>query len=919
MRVLKLVLSAFGPYAGVSVVDMEPLTNGGLYLIAGDTGAGKTMLFDAIAYALYGESSGKEREKTMLRSKYAAPGEETYVELVFLHRGKTYTLKRGFRERIKRNGERVETGADASLIFPDGSVVAKERDVTAAVEELLGLDCARFRQTAMLAQGQFRKLLFAETSERIDVLRKLFNTDVYDRFAQAARQEYRAIEQEYALKKQTVGQYLAMAECGESSAYREKLTAIQKTGAYSPETTETFSGIVAEDAARLAALIEDGERTERELLETQKTLARCETDRNNETRLKNGAAYLLAANQKIEAAEEKVRATAAGAARRDAEKAELARLEALLPEYDGLAKAKAALSALESVLRENEKKKNELQTRRTFLEKELSAMNRRLESLASADVSRPEREYSVAREKKEELERFFTRLDALDEQEKALCAAREDYRLAAEENDRAAAEYAAMERAYFDGIAGILAETLTDGEKCPVCGSTVHPSPAVKNAGAPDRAELERRKKEVGALAARAKQLSERAGRLSGGVAAERKAAFRQGSSLFPDCGENTERLRRRAEAESVELTERISVLQKEIADEKAAEEERDGLREKRTRQEGLLADVQKELDVLAYATAEREAERRTTAAQTSAIAEKLDFPDRAAAERAIKENRARIKREEDAGAEAEAERRDALLKREKYAAALDEIREQLKDSVAESYDALTAEATRLGEKRKAIARETAVVQSRLERNRATFSALEKRMAELDALGECLGEGKLISDTANGALAEKEKITLETFAQLRFFERILRRAAVRLMELTDGQYELIRRRERGVQGKRGLDIDVIDHYNGSVRSVKTLSGGEAFKASLALALGLSDETEATCGGVVIDSMFIDEGFGSLDEESLDQAIDLLASLSDSGRSIGIISHVSELRERIDRQLIVRKTMGKGSEVTVRLG
>ena len=176
---------------------------------------------------------------------------------------------------------------------------------------------------------------------------------------------------------------------------------------------------------------------------------------------------------------------------------------------------------------------------------------------------------------------------------------------------------------------------------------------------------------------------------------------------------------------------------------------------------------------------------------------------------------------------------------------------------------------------------------------------------------------RALSNTANGALSGQDRIMLETYVQTAFFDRIIIRANTRFMQMTSGQFELVRAKTAdNLRAQSGLELNVIDHYNGSIRSVKSLSGGESFKASLAMALGLSDEIQSQTGGIQIDTMFIDEGFGSLDENSLEQAIDVLLRLSESNRLVGIISHVSELKERIGRQIVIIKTPDGGSHARI---
>ncbi len=923
MRPIKLTLSAFGPYADVTVIPMEKLTEGGLYLITGDTGAGKTMLFDAIAYALYGKASGTERDKTMLRSKYAEPSAETYAELEFLHKGELYKLKRVWgKERIKRNGERERVpSTEASLHMPDGQVITKHGDVTAAVEELLGFDFARFRQTAMIAQGEFRELLFADTSERLVVLRRLFHTDLYSRFAEEVKEHYKKpLEEKYKAKRLAAEQYTAMAEWAEDSPFGERMKEAKNGGAITSDTADCLDGMLEEDSRRLTALTVAAEKSDEALLRVQSLLTKCETDRTNEQRLQNGLTHLSKIEEKIQGLEQQSEEILGEKDAFEKEKLAVSRLELQLAEYDRLEEAKESCAAAKVSFDQKTAEATLLRNKKTEIERELTDVKEKLDAKKESEKAPLEAEYTAASAKKGELDRLLLEIRSFAGHESELFLARKEYARAAEASDLAAAEYASLERAYFDGIAGILGETLTDGVPCPVCGSLEHPTPTKRSQGVPHREDLDRKREEVKALSDTAKALSEKAGQLSGSCEAERKGILAKGKALFSVCTDDAQGYANLARTAVDELTGTLSTLGEKIRLAEREEAERAALADKAERLTLLLTRTAEQAEAEAIAQARLEAEWSAWSNRTKELSEKLDFEGKKEAERVLADLRSKVTEYEERAASAEREKNNAYLTRAKYVAAIDELKEQLKDSTAENYDALKTEMNARTEARRLLAQSAAEVSSRLERNRMAADGLKKSLRELTELRTLLGEITAISDTANGTLTGKERMTLETFAQIHLFDRIIRRAAIRLMKLTNGQFELIRRRENGQQGKTGLDIDVIDHYNGSVRSVKTLSGGEAFKASLALALGLSDETEAECGGVVIDAMFIDEGFGSLDEESLKQAIDMLASLSGdstmNGRSIGIISHVAELRERIDRQLVVKKNGGKGSTVTV---
>ena len=247
----------------------------------------------------------------------------------------------------------------------------------------------------------------------------------------------------------------------------------------------------------------------------------------------------------------------------------------------------------------------------------------------------------------------------------------------------------------------------------------------------------------------------------------------------------------------------------------------------------------------------------------------------------------------------------------------IDQLKKQLESKEDIDTEKLLEEKNALTEKKTELTEKSETISTRIYTNNRAKENISKKATELTTIEEKWTWVKALSNTANGNISGKEKIMLETYIQATFFDRIIDRANTRLMVMSGGQYELIRRQEASnYRSQSGLELDVKDHYNGSIRNVKTLSGGESFKASLSLALGLSDEIQSNAGGIKLDTMFVDEGFGSLDEESLQQAIKALADLSEGNRLVGIISHVAELKERIDKQVIVTKEKTGGSKVTI---
>ncbi len=311
------------------------------------------------------------------------------------------------------------------------------------------------------------------------------------------------------------------------------------------------------------------------------------------------------------------------------------------------------------------------------------------------------------------------------------------------------------------------------------------------------------------------------------------------------------------------------------------------------------------------------ETKQEETAKALDEIAGKLKFPSKKEAEKRIQELRSECDRLQKDKAAKEKAAQDKEKELSALLGRMETLKKSLADAPKEDYDALRAELTKWTGDRNGLLARQKKLHARMEKNRATLSSIRKESGDLVKLEERYVWLKALAETVTGQISGKEKVMLETYVQMRYFERIVSRANVRLLVMSGGQYELRRRREAATnKAQSGLDLDVVDHYNGSTRGVETLSGGESFKASLSLALGLADEIQSSAGGVELDTLFVDEGFGSLDDESLEQAMRALASLSEGRRLVGVISHVDALKERIDRKLVVTKARERGSRVRI---
>ena len=1352
MRPQKLTISAFGPYAGKTEIDFSRQGDRGLFLITGDTGAGKTTIFDAIAFALYGEASGNVREAGMFRSKYAGEEMPTFVELEFVYREKRYRIRRNpeyLRPKGRGTGYTMQK-ADAELTFFDGrQPVTRMREVTRAVEEVIGLDYRQFTQIAMIAQGDFQKLLLAGTQERGEIFRQIFHTGLYQEVQNRLRDAAKERWKEYDEIRRSISQYLSGAVCEgspEISLELESLRKVKFEGRVG-RGLELLQELLGQDEAALEQMDEQLSGLDEKIQQEDQLLGKAEHFRQTAVLLEEKREALKEKRQALEQAGE-IREKALQSGAEEEELAALIRqAEENLERYHAMEKLqeqmelqafriaeerekreKAVLRVGTLKLEIGEKKREQetLETageererllhRKEGMEKHREGLRRQgeqyLEIQAERETREAARERALAQEKslageleeagqqaeslrdrdavlvgltgsRERLEKEKAELEAcrrewdevrgqqekaeetlagLTEQERAWKEMlgklqeelrplknaeseeleyrhraerqkqvledflghekrwkgyekkrekqQENYGAAVEEWERLRNAYYELEQRFFDAQAGMLAEHLKEGEKCPVCGALHHPEPAALAGEVPEKRELDEKKKvlskaerKVEKLSGEIRHLSEQmdetegellrigegALRLSGEetrLSGEGERLSGDGERLYagtaqPPGGEARRRedasegmKSGRAEAEKAEMfadgeaAPGISVIEQDVRDAGAVnagrlaemrqnlqmhleelQKQQEGAKEKKERYdagkqetealEGRLAglgeqgkDLRADVDLLAgrsmalgkqlddrlgrieEARTEQDARRKSKGADVRAavleaedasafktaadgkrkaalesalccLAEQLEeislreqqaqkdlelrgrlletvrklekklekcretirgqsscleilrsrrgenrkqmealllapgMPwgdsygnaaemgdhdllrtvtgagqlldlELAGLESGIAENRRNIKRkkhldkeipkleEEMRREEEEAGRSELLLTRMDTERKLwKEQREDLEEILGEqTREEAEEKAGEIREKLRFLQKEREKAEQNFQRRREELTALQAAVQALEAQqseepleaeeilerkrqwteekarlsgkrAERYAAGKknrdiyeavcdrqqmmiaveqeyvwvkALSDTANGTLTGKRKIELETFIQMTYFDRILRRANLRLMTMSSGQYELKRQEDGdGKREKAGLELNVIDHYNGTERSVKTLSGGESFQASLSLALGLSDEIQSCAGGIRLDAMFVDEGFGSLDEEALNQAVKALAGLTEGNRMVGIISHVAELKERIERKIVVTKLRsrdGVGSAVEV---
>lgn len=962
MRPLKLKLSAFGPYKGVTEIDMEKLGERGLYLITGDTGAGKTTIFDAITFALFGEASGENRTAGMLRSKYAEPETPTEVEMCFRYRGQDYTVKRNpeYERPAKRGGGTTIQKADAELTLPDGAVLTKPREVDRKILEILGVNHQQFSQIAMIAQGDFLKLLLADTKERQEIFRKLFETEHYKALQMQILSDAKRLFVEKEDARKAIEHYVQSTTADPLSPLSVELEHAHKGGMLTADVLTLLERIIADDEMRRGQLETEINEANAALEKISGHLTAIGAYQKLQSDLDRTKAQLEEAEPKLDVLQKHYEAEQA----REPERKELERritvLTEMLLQYAELGTLLQAQATREKELEKLISEQAQRTAKQTKGQQQLEAAKRELQTLGSveAELATKQAAQEANARKQSELRSLQMNYGALSRKQRALKTAQEDLKTAMTRFEEADASYKERNRAFLCEQAGILACSLKPGDTCPVCGHAITEEShlAILSEAAPTEADVQKAQKLSEQLRMEMEEKSRTAMGRKGEYEASAQHVLQQCAALLgdvkmqnPDAPETTEACEGTPQLPSertttdaptgtvmvtaAALNEGYQRMRAACADAQAAAGALEAAVKALMLQAKRKASFEEQIPAAEQKLEElneqiRQAEARQIelqAAQKAARDEiekqqaKLPFPTE-------REARAEISRLDGLRNQADAalaQAEQALRAEEKTLAelrgSLQKLSEQAKTAEGAQYDAGTerAEQTRLAGLRQQRRAEADGVIARIETNKAQLTRIKEGAAELSEKERHYAWMSELSNTANGTVAGSEKMTLETYIQTTYFDRILRRANTRLMIMSDAQYELVRRKSAdNIKSQSGLELDVLDHYNGTLRSVKTLSGGESFKASLSLALGLSDEISSSVGGIRLDTMFVDEGFGSLDEDSLHAAIQALAELTEGHRLVGIISHVGELKQQIDKQLVVTKDRAGGSQVEV---
>lgn len=915
MRPLKLIMSAFGPYADRTEVAMDALGESGLYLITGDTGAGKTTIFDAICFALYGEASGESREASMLRSKYALPQTPTYVDMTFAHAGGTYRVIRNpeyVRPKSRGEGMTKET-AGAELNVPDGHTVTGVQEVNRAVRELLGVTREQFAQIAMLAQGDFRKLLLADTKERQQIFRNLFHTNRYQTLQIRLEEERKEVASCCEEAKKSVAQYLAGIKYAEDSSYREMAAKAGQGDLLMTDTMELLHGLLQEDRQCGESVAQELQKVNSRLEEIHTQTGQAQEISRTRQELERVNKLLAEAMPRMQVLTERLLQAQENGQQKTPLLQEEALLEKELPAYEQLERLGEELRHL-TEQKSNLDRQLERYAQKLTAQEEIIAKYRKEREKLGEEAEENESLQAELEREKHRLEEW----NAIDRVQKELTAeqeklqkAQEEYRQQSAEYQRQKEHYDTLEQNYRDDQAGVLASTLRDGQPCPVCGSMEHPHPAELSGKAPTGQELKRARQEAEQGRSKAEEKSRYAGTLKGIVSAKEEQLRTLVSRTLPQ-GE--------AEDLAKEIAQRMEESEqnrRELEEKLALDRER---KKRKAELERLLPEAESAYRTMTEELAGQKESRSVLLtkqeekqAQYEERRKTLRFADVTQARQRKQVITGQIESLQSACEEAERTCREQKEQIRSLEGRRDGYELTLRKAQQVDLQKLEEEGSQLKEKQQKLLHRQQQAQTRLSVNAGILENVEKKAAQLLKDEEKLQWVKALSDTASGKLTGKGKVMLETYVQMTYFDRIIRRANLRLLAMSGAQYELKRMiQTENNRSQSGLELGVIDHYNGTERSVRTLSGGESFMASLCLALGLSDEVQSGARGIRIDTMFVDEGFGTLDADALEQAYHALAGLTEGRRLVGIISHVSGLKEKIDRQIVVTKEKAGGS-------
>lgn len=993
MMPISLTLSAFGPYPDTITIDFESFQEDGLFLITGPTGSGKTMIFDAMIFALYGKTSGQIRQTDSLRCDHALNEIPTFVEFSFSLHQQNYTIKRNPKYYLE--GKKTPKQPSALLILPDGKMVEGIKEVNQKMISLLGVNDQQFKQICMIAQGEFTKLIMASSDEREKVLRELFHSETYQKLEEKLKVHLKTYQDKYDLllnKRKDLMQELQVEDHQEYLSKQTKLIASQqkeyddlkkdldqKKQQLQLYRLQNQRLIQLKDLKQQFQDLKKQENDYQELNKTVDTLKKAQEtnylyisyikQQKKLQTLKLNQEDFLKQLKKLEKdyQEKKVQANTLTVKQQTKEKLQnqiqetkqlINQIYQYQNDYQNLQTLKQQYRMLDEehklFLKKKEKFENGLQRDQERIQSEQQVQSK-YELIKQQYVRLNEQKVKV-----HQLSDYYDQILKLNENKSDL---QEEYTVVEKQVDHEKMQYNQMEKLYFRKQAGIFALQLKEDQPCPICGSLHHPHPAQIEKEDITKEKLDQQAKKVKQQEHRlqdilqkillSNQKKEMLVKQTKQLSSELNIQEEISKEIFIKELDHLSKDEKRMKKEYLELQDELKYIQKLKKSVALSLKDMSTYESKELKQAQSLENIQVQIHQLSgklddslrqyeigevnknYQQVQKEYRQLSLEIETiqqdyekvknkyleiktkisslnqqiiqeQEIYDELDNKYHTALDAFINE-------EEFLNLKTQINQISILEKKyQDYLISLKSLNEQIISLENEVKDSTYVDLSSLSETIKEVNQQLREKNDDLEKLKIDYSLKEKMIKDIQKINQQLEKDEdtyqRYLDLYNLASGKNNaRVSIERYVLATYFENMLIYANVIMKQLSQGRYQLLRKDDAGKgRSQQGLELDVFDQESGNIRSIKTLSGGESFKAALSLALGLSRMVQDYAGGIELNTLFIDEGFGSLDSQSLDQAMNCLMELHHENKLIGIISHVSDLKDRIERQLVVER-------------
>lgn len=993
MMPISLTLSAFGPYPDTITIDFESFQEDGLFLITGPTGSGKTMIFDAMIFALYGKTSGQIRQTDSLRCDHALNEIPTFVEFSFSLHQQNYTIKRNPKYYLE--GKKTPKQPSALLILPDGKMVEGIKEVNQKMISLLGVDDQQFKQICMIAQGEFTKLIMASSDEREKVLRELFHSETYQKLEEKLKVHLKTYQDKYDLllnKRKDLMQELQVEDHQEYLSKQTKLIASQqkeyddlkkdldqKKQQLQLYRLQNQRLIQLKDLKQQFQDLKKQENDYQKLNKTVDTLKKAQEtnylyisyikQQKKLQTLKLNQEDFLKQLKKLEKdyQEKKVQADFLDYKQQTKEKLQnqiqetkqlINQIYQYQNDYQNLQTLKQQYRMLDEehklFLKKKEKFENGLQRDQERIQSEQQVQSK-YELIKQQYVRLNEQKVKV-----HQLSDYYDQILKLNENKSDL---QEEYTVVEKQVDHEKMQYNQMEKLYFRKQAGIFALQLKEDQPCPICGSLHHPHPAQIEKEDITKEKLDQQAKKVKQQEHRlqdilqkillSNQKKEMLVKQTKQLSSELNIQEEISKEIFIKELDHLSKDEKRMKKEHLELQDELKYIQKLKKSVALSLKDMSTYESKELKQAQSLENIQVQIHQLSgklddslrqyeigevnknYQQVQKEYRQLSLEIETiqqdyekvknkyleiktkisslnqqiiqeQEIYDELDNKYHTALDAFINE-------EEFLNLKTQINQISILEKKyQDYLISLKSLNEQIISLENEVKDSTYVDLSSLSETIKEVNQQLREKNDDLEKLKIDYSLKEKMVKDIQKINQQLEKDEdtyqRYLDLYNLASGKNNaRVSIERYVLATYFENMLIYANVIMKQLSQGRYQLLRKDDAGKgRSQQGLELDVFDQESGNIRSIKTLSGGESFKAALSLALGLSRMVQDYAGGIELNTLFIDEGFGSLDSQSLDQAMNCLMELHHENKLIGIISHVSDLKDRIERQLVVER-------------